>query len=58
MTTWSLLDGNGIIKPDLLTYGSKISALSSTNSYDQCTLSSGTSISSSIISASAALALS
>lgn len=28
MSTWSLLDGNGILKPDILTHGSNIKALS------------------------------
>jgi hypothetical protein len=28
MSTWSLLDGFGIIKPDILTYGTNIMGLS------------------------------
>lgn len=32
MTTWSLLDGNGILKPDLLTFGSKLNTLSTESS--------------------------
>ena len=57
MSTWSLLDGYGIMKPDVLTYGTNVRALSSQDD-EMCTLSSGISISSSIISASTALALS
>jgi membrane-bound transcription factor site-1 protease len=56
MSTWSLLDGFGIIKPDILTYGTNIMGLSM--SQNQCESSSGTSISCAIISASTALALS
>jgi len=51
------LDGNGIIKPDVLTYGTNVMVLSSED-YQTCTSSSGTSISSSIITAATALALS
>ena len=58
MTTWSLLDGNGIIKPDLLTFGTNVQALSGTSAHDECTHASGTSISSSIATASIALAIS
>lgn len=61
MTTWSLLDGFGILKPDILTYGARVKGLSSATPYgspSQCTVSSGTSISCSIVSASVALALS
>ena len=61
MTTWQLLDGFGIIKPDILTYGAKIRGLASSTPYgtaSQCTTSSGTSVSCSIVSASVALALS
>jgi len=57
MTTWSLLDGVGNMKPDLLTAGSNILGLS----IDQegvCTTNSGTSVSASIISSSIALTLS
>ena len=57
MSTWSLNDGYGILKPDVITYGTNVKALSSQDD-EECTLSSGTSISSSIISASTALALS
>jgi len=57
MTTWDLLSGHGIIKPDILTFGTNIKALSHADD-EVCTLSTGTSISSSIISASTALALS
>jgi len=28
MSTWQLLEGNGIIKPDILTYGTNIKGLS------------------------------
>lgn len=58
MTTWSLLNGNGIIKPDLLTFGTNVQALSGTSNHDECTQASGTSISSSIVTASIALAIS
>lgn len=61
ITTWSLLDGFGIIKPDILTFGAKIRGLSSSVPHgqpSQCTVSQGTSVSCSIVSASVALALS
>lgn len=61
MSTWSLLEGIGHMKPDLLTAGSMIYGLSiSNNSQGQpiCTLNSGTSVSASIITASIALTLS
>lgn len=57
MSTWSLLDGFGILKPDILTYGSNILGLSIEDD-KQCTSSSGTSVSCSIVSSSIALALS
>ena len=51
-----LLDGFGIIKPDLLTHGSNIVGLA--HNAPGCTMMQGTSISCSIVSASVALALS
>ena len=57
MTTWDLLGGNGIIKPDILTFGTSIKGLSNLDD-ETCTISTGTSVSSSIISACTALALS
>jgi hypothetical protein len=57
MTTWSLLEGVGNMKPDLLTAGQFIIGLGITKE-NECTVSSGTSVSASIITASIALALS
>mmetsp|Transcript_24365 Transcript_24365/g.37741 ORF Transcript_24365/g.37741 Transcript_24365/m.37741 type:complete len:212 (+) Transcript_24365:1170-1805(+) len=57
MTTNKLLDGYGIMKPDILTFGENIKSLSIEDS-PTCTLSSGTSVSSSVITGSIALALS
>jgi membrane-bound transcription factor site-1 protease len=57
MTTWSLLDGIGNMKPDLLTAGTNIKGLS-IEEEGLCTISSGTSVSASIITASIALTLS
>ena len=57
MTTGALLDGFGIVKPDIITYGTNIKVLSIEEN-SMCTSTSGTSISCSIISASTALALS
>lgn len=61
MSTWSLLDGYGIIKPDILTFGSNVMGLSHKDTElgaSSCAMLSGTSISCSIVSASVALALS
>jgi len=57
MTTWSLLEGTGTLKPDILTAGSGIESLSI---YEDgiCAVNSGTSVSASIISSSIALVLS
>ena len=55
ITTWNLLKGVGIIKPDIITLGEKISGLDLKGS---CTVSSGTSVSSGIISGSIAVMLS
>ena len=55
MTTWDLLDGVGIIKPDLITLGEEISGL---NENGQCTTRSGTSVSSSILTGAIAAVLS
>ena len=55
MTTWSLLDGIGTLKPDLITAGSMILGL---GTQGECTTNSGTSVSASIITASIALTLS
>ena len=57
MTTWSLLEGNGNMKPDLLTAGTKIAGLS-IEGEGQCTVNSGTSVSAGIITASIAMTLS
>lgn len=57
MTTWSLLDGVGNMKPDLITAGQTILGLG-VESDSECIVSSGTSVSASIISASIALTLS
>lgn len=57
MTTRDLLSGYGIIKPDILTFGEDISVLSHLD-HETCTSNSGTSFSSPIIAAGAALALS
>lgn len=57
MTTWSLLEGIGNVKPDMITAGSMIMGLG-INSENECIVSSGTSVSASIITASIALALS
>jgi subtilisin family serine protease len=57
MTTWSLLEGIGNVKPDIVTAGSLIQGLSSQNA-NQCIVSTGTSVSASIITASIALSLS
>ena len=55
MTTWSLLEGVGTLKPDLITAGSSIQGL---GLQGECVVTSGTSVSASIITASVALALS
>jgi len=55
MTTWSLLDGVGTLKPDLVTAGAQILGLGLDG---QCQVNSGTSVSASIVTASIALALS
>ena len=55
ITTWNLLKGVGIIKPDLITLGEKITGLDTDG---VCTVSSGTSVSSGIISGSIAVMLS
>ncbi len=57
MTTWSLLDGIGNMKPDLITAGSSILGLG-IQKENECITNSGTSVSASIISASIALTLS
>lgn len=57
MTTWSLLDGVGNMKPDLITAGSMIMGLSILKE-NECITNSGTSVSASVISASIALTLS
>lgn len=63
MTTWSLLDGIGNMKPDIVTAGSMILGLGikteqTTPDAYVCTINSGTSVSASIITASIALTLS
>jgi hypothetical protein len=58
MTTWNLLEGYGILKPDVLTFGTNIRTLAWGRTDKQCEVGSGTSISSAIVSASTALALS
>ena len=55
MTTWSLLDSLGTLKPDLVTAGSSILSLGMDG---ECTTNSGTSVSASIITGAIALALS
>ena len=57
MTTWSLLDGVGTMKPDLITAGSMIEGLG-LSLPGECVVTSGTSVSASIITASIALTLS
>lgn len=57
MTTWSLLEGVGNMKPDLITAGSMILGLGITKE-NECISNSGTSVSASIITSSIALALS
>lgn len=49
ITTWNLLNEVGIIKPDVITLGEKIGGLDQTG---LCTVSSGTSVSSGIITGS------
>lgn len=55
ITTWNLLKEVGIIKPDVITLGEKIGGLDTDGA---CTVSSGTSVSSGIISGSLAVILS
>lgn len=55
ITTWNLLKGVGIVKPDIITLGEKVSGLDMNG---QCTVSSGTSVSSGIISGAIAVMLS
>ena len=55
VTTWNLLKEVGIIKPDIITLGEKIGGLDITG---DCTVSSGTSVSSGIISGSLSVILS
>lgn len=57
MTTWSLLEGIGNMKPDLLTAGTMVMGIG-IDKENQCTTNSGTSVSASIITASIALTLS
>jgi len=57
ITTWSLLEGAGIIKPDVITAGSMIQGLG-VSKETECITNSGTSVSASIITASIALTLS
>jgi membrane-bound transcription factor site-1 protease len=57
MTTWSLLDGVGTMKPDIVTAGSLIEGLGISLA-GECVVTSGTSVSASIVTASIALALS
>jgi len=57
MTTWSLLEGIGNMKPDLITAGTMIMGLGIENE-SECIVNSGTSVSASIITASIALTLS
>ncbi len=57
MTTWSLLSGIGNVKPDIVTAGSMIMGVG-IESANQCIVSSGTSVSASIITGSIALTLS
>ena len=57
MTTWSLLDGVGNMKPDFVTAGSMILGLG-IQKEGECVVTSGTSVSASIITASIALTLS
>lgn len=57
VATWSLLQGTGIMKPDLLTSGAGMLGLSiEGNGY--CTVQSGTSVSASVLTGSLALTLS
>ena len=60
MTTWNLLEGIGMIKPDIVTAGTGVIGIGIGDSPDgvSCTLNSGTSVSAGIITASIALALS
>ena len=55
MSTWSLLEGVGILKPDILTVGENIKGLSLDG---KCRKDSGTSVSCSVVTGSIALALS
>lgn len=55
ITTWNLLKEVGIIKPDIITLGEKIGGLDIDGA---CTVSSGTSVSSGVISGSLAVILS
>ena len=57
MTTWSILDGVGNMKPDLITAGSMIMGLG-IQKENECLSNSGTSVSASVITASIALTLS
>ena len=57
ITTWALLEGAGIMKPDVITAGSMIQGLGITKE-NECITNSGTSVSASIITASIALTLS
>ena len=57
MATWSLLQGAGLMKPDLLTSGAQIKGLSLEGN-GECTVQSGTSVSASVLTGSIALALS
>lgn len=56
MTTKNLLDGIGLLKPDLVAPGSSIKGLSLTTG--ECELKSGTSVSAAVMSGSVALVLS
>ena len=56
MTTQNLLDGIGLLKPDLVAPGSSIKGLSLTTG--ECELKSGTSVSAAVMSGSIALVLS
>ena len=55
ITTWNLLKEIGIIKPDVITFGEKIGGLDINGA---CTVSSGTSVSSGIVSGSLGLIIS
>ena len=57
IATWALLQGAGVMKPDLLTSGAALKGLSIEGN-GHCTVQSGTSVSASVLTGSLALALS